>query len=40
MLKGEPAFCLINVTAQDEQTLMDALRSILVDNQLKVNVLL
>lgn len=29
MLKGEPGFCLVNVTAEDERTLMDAIASML-----------
>lgn len=29
MLKGEPRFCLVNVTAEDERTLMDAIDSML-----------
>ena len=29
MLKGEPKFCLVNVTAEDERTLMDAIDSML-----------
>jgi hypothetical protein len=32
MLKGESKFCLVNVTARDEQTLMESLRSMFTTN--------
>jgi len=34
MFKGEPGFCLVNVTAEEEITLMDAVESILRTNPL------
>jgi exosortase N len=37
MLKGEPKFCLVNVTAEDEQTLMQAVTSMFANNQLTIN---
>jgi exosortase N len=36
MLKGEPDFCLVNVTAADEQTLMDSIKSIFSTNELAI----
>lgn len=38
MLKGEPKFCLINVTADDEQTLIASIRSMLTTNEFAINV--
>lgn len=36
MLKGEPKFCLINVTAEDEQTLMSSIESMFASNELAI----
>jgi exosortase N len=38
MLKGEPKFCLINVTAEDEQTLMTSIKSMLTTNEFAISV--
>jgi exosortase N len=38
MFKGEPKFCLINVTAEDEQTLVTSIRSMLTTNEFDINV--
>lgn len=38
MLKGEPRFCLINVTAEDEQTLVTSIRSMLTTNEFAIKV--
>jgi exosortase N len=37
MLKGEPNFCLVNVTAEDEQTLMTSIKSMFKTNSLIIN---
>jgi exosortase N len=37
MLKGEPDFCLVNVTAQDEDKLMTSVRSMLTTERLTIN---
>jgi exosortase N len=36
MLKGEPNFCLVNVTAEDEQTLMTSLKSMFTTQSLTI----
>lgn len=36
MLKGEPKFCLVNVTAEDEQTLMKSIKSMFTTNPLTI----
>jgi exosortase N len=36
MLKGEPKFCLINVTADDEQTLVTSIKSMLTTNEFAI----
>lgn len=36
MLKGEPNFCLVNVTADDEQTLMTSIKSMFTTNPLSI----
>jgi exosortase N len=38
MLKGEPNFCLVNVTAENEQTLMKSIRSMFSNNELTIKV--
>lgn len=38
MLKGEPTFCLVNVTAEDEQTLMTSITSMLTSDEFTINV--
>jgi exosortase N len=38
MLKGEPNFCLVNVTAEDEQTLLNSIKSMLTTNEFAINV--
>jgi exosortase N len=36
MLRGEPDFCLVNVTAADEQTLIDSIKSIISNHELTI----
>lgn len=36
MLKGQPHFCLVNVTAEDEQTLMTSIRSMFTTDPLTI----
>lgn len=38
MLKGEANFCLVNVTAEDEQTLMSSVRSMFLRNDLAIDI--
>lgn len=38
MLKGEASFCLVNITAENEQTLMSSIRSMFSTNELAIKV--
>jgi hypothetical protein len=38
MLKGEPKFCLVNVTAEDEITLMNSIKAMFLTNELAIKV--